>query len=356
MSYDGCNGYNGYNGYNGMNANGMGMNGMNNQNVHCEKRDADRQVRSRIFGTSAVLCSGICGYVLFSALIGQVLSSFPMLRGRYLDSSVFGMFFDMLYSFVCVGLPFLAVFLFFGFFSDEAPDIRFGKVYNRTNAALLIVAGLGVCFLGNLIDSMIIDWLGSMGMEFYSYREATSGADVPTGAVEFLLTSVRTAVIPAFIEEFAFRGVVLGTLRKYGDAFAIGVSAALFGLMHGNFTQVPFAVIAGIALGFVCVVTGSIWPSVILHFCNNFISVAYSTAMAQTDGNSVLLSVTVTYGIIFTGAAALGIYLFRNKNGLRLRPSPHTCVHGKTLAFILSPTFILGAGALIKNMFDDIVR
>ena len=218
MSYDGCNGYN------GMNANGMGMNGMNNQNVHCEKRDADRQVRSRIFGTSAVLCSGICGYVLFSALIGQVLSSFPMLRGRYLDSSVFGMFFDMLYSFVCVGLPFLAVFLFFGFFSDEAPDIRFGKVYNRTNAALLIVAGLGVCFLGNLIDSMIIDWLGSMGMEFYSYREATSGADVPTGAVEFLLTSVRTAVIPAFIEEFAFRGVVLGTLRKYGDAFAIGVA------------------------------------------------------------------------------------------------------------------------------------
>ena len=71
---------------------------------------------------------------------------------------------------------------------------------------------------------------------------------------------------------------------------------------------------------------------------------------------SVLLSVTVTYGIIFTGAAALGIYLFKSKNGLRLRPSPHTCVHGKTLAFILSPTFILGAGALIKNMFDDIVR
>lgn len=347
MSYDGCN---------GMNADGMGMNGMNFQNMRVEKRDADRQVRFRIFCTSAVLCSGICGYVLFSALIGQVLSAFPMLRGRYLDSSMFGVFFDMLYSFFCVGLPFLAVLLFFRIFSDEAPDIRFGKVYNRTNAALLIVAGLGVCFLGNLADSMLIDWLGSLGMEFYSYREATSGADVPTDTLDFILTSVRTAVVPAFIEEFAFRGVVLGTLRKYGDAFAIGVSAALFGLMHGNFTQVPFAVIAGVALGFLCVVTGSVWPSVILHFCNNFISVVYSTAMAQMGGNSVLLSVTVTYGLIFIGAGALGIYLFRNKNGLRLRPSPYVSVRGKTLAFILSPTLILGAGALIKNMADDIVR
>lgn len=321
-----------------------------------EKRAWDKRVRMRVLSTSAVLCCGICGYVLFSALASEIIVNVPVLRETYLNSSLFSVFFDMLYSFLCVGLPFFAVFMFFRLFTGHTPDIRFGGVYDKTNAVLLVISGLGVCFLGNVIDSMLINWLGNFGLEFYSYAEAASGADVPNGALEFVLTSVRTALIPALIEEFAFRGVVLGALRKYGDGFAIGVSAALFGLMHGNFTQVPFALIAGTALGFICVVTGSIWPSVILHFLNNFISVLYGAALAKTGDSSVLLSVTVTYGLIFIGAVAFGIYLFRNKNGLRLRPGPFASTRGKAVAFMLSPTFLIGAGALAGRMIEDIVR
>lgn len=319
------------------------------------KKAADKSVRIKIFCTSAVVCSGVCFYVLLSNLYSRIITHFPALYDRYVGPTPFGSICDMLYSFVCVGLPFLLIFLFFKFFDGDSADIRFGGAYDGKNAVLLVLAGLGMCFIGNIIDSVIINFFGGLGIEFYSYREAAAGVDAPSGITDFVVSAVRTAVVPALIEEFAFRGVVLGALRKYGDGFAIAMSALLFGLMHGNFTQVPFAIIAGTALGFICVVTGSIWPSVILHFCNNFISVVYGVAVAAAGTRSVLVSSVITYGIIFIGAAAFVVYLIRNKNGLRLRPGRYAATPGKPLAFILSPTFLLGAGALIQNMIDDIV-
>ncbi len=134
------------------------------------------------------------------------------------------------------------------------------------------------------------------------------------------------------------------------------MTSVVFGLMHGNFTQVPFAIIAGVALGFVRVKTGSMWPSMILHFLNNFISVWYSYVTANMEHGAMIVSVLVTYGTIFIGVVALAVYLIRNKNGLRLKPNSLRFVNYKWLAFILSPTFLVGAAYLINLMAEDIVQ
>ena len=70
-----------------------------------------------------------------------------------------------------------------------------------------------------------------------------------------------------------FRGYKLGAFREHGDGLAVVLSAVLFGLFHGNVLQVPFAFILGLALGFLVVLTDSIWPAVLLHFVNNLLSV-----------------------------------------------------------------------------------
>ena len=75
-----------------------------------------------------------------------------------------------------------------------------------------------------------------------------------------------TAIVPAVFEEFAFRGVVLNKLRKFGDSYAIIMSAVLFGLMHGNLSQIPFAFILGLVIGFIAVKTNSIIPGILIHF------------------------------------------------------------------------------------------
>ena len=82
--------------------------------------------------------------------------------------------------------------------------------------------------------------------------------------------------MPALVEEFACRGVVLGMLRKYGETFALVASSIVFGVMHGNFDQMPFAIMVGLILGYSYIKTGSIWVSVAVHCANNAISVIFS--------------------------------------------------------------------------------
>lgn len=87
-----------------------------------------------------------------------------------------------------------------------------------------------------------------------------------------VLYGITIAVIPPIVEELLFRGMVLNSLRKYGDGFAIVASALLFGLYHGNFVQMVFAFLAGLVMALVVVRTGSLWTSILIHFVNNSIS------------------------------------------------------------------------------------
>jgi len=84
------------------------------------------------------------------------------------------------------------------------------------------------------------------------------------------------AVVPAIAEEFFFRGFLLTGLRSALSPWrAIVVSAVLFGLFHVIvrdrllFERLISSTMMGVALGWVCVRTGSILPGMLLHVLNN---------------------------------------------------------------------------------------
>ena len=90
----------------------------------------------------------------------------------------------------------------------------------------------------------------------------------------FVISMLCVGILPALLEEFAFRGIVLGALRKYlNDGTAILISATLFGLLHGNLQQIPFAFGVGLILGYSTVYCKSIVPAMVLHGINNSFSV-----------------------------------------------------------------------------------
>ena len=99
--------------------------------------------------------------------------------------------------------------------------------------------------------------------------------DVPKGVLGFMLTLISTAIIPALVEEFACRGVIFGLLKEHSEGFAVLVSAILFGIIHGNFIQIPFAFMVGLALEVIRLKTGTLWIAILVHFCNNFVSVIF---------------------------------------------------------------------------------
>ena len=46
--------------------------------------------------------------------------------------------------------------------------------------------------------------------------------------------------------------------------------------MHGNLSQIPFAFIIGLVIGFTAVKTNSLIPGILIHFSNNLFSITMS--------------------------------------------------------------------------------
>jgi membrane protease YdiL (CAAX protease family) len=85
---------------------------------------------------------------------------------------------------------------------------------------------------------------------------------------------VTVCVQPAIVEELAFRGVILSALgRVLGARDAVVVSALLFMVIHLTVLSFPHLFLIGLALGFLRVKTGSLYPGVLLHFVHNLLVV-----------------------------------------------------------------------------------
>ena len=118
-------------------------------------------------------------------------------------------------------------------------------------------------------------------------------------------TLVMLVVFAPFFEEMLCRGVVLGSMRaKYGVVAAWLGSSLFFGVLHIAPQLVVNAVLIGLILGYICLATGSIWASILLHAANN----ALAYAMMSVGGGELLLIDRVgskgLYAVIY-GAALI---------------------------------------------------
>lgn len=98
--------------------------------------------------------------------------------------------------------------------------------------------------------------------------------DFPLGTTQKTQTimTVYAVILAPVIEEILFRGYLLGGLRRYGDRFAVIVSAVLFALMHGNLSQFLSALCIGLVLGCARVRYGSLLLCMTAHAGNNLLA------------------------------------------------------------------------------------
>lgn len=218
--------------------------------------------------------------------------------------------------------------------AHEYMQFAFPKMNSTT--FICIAFGIGASMASNFISNFVSIFMETFLGLVPEQPELGGAIDNPQSLGIALLC---TAAAPAFIEEFAFRGVTLSILRKFGDMPAIIITALLFGLMHGNFVQIPFAFGIGLALGLITVITDSIWPAVAVHFANNAIAVTFEYLGYMPFGE--LISVLIFYGLI-----ALGIVMFIKllKKGAfkRIKKAPSTMgAAERAVRMILSPTVII---------------
>lgn len=138
----------------------------------------------------------------------------------------------------------------------------------------------------------------------------------------FLISVLLIAVLPAFAEEFVFRGVLFQTYKESRMLLGIILSGFLFGCMHMNFNQFLYAFVLGIYLAFLMEATGSILSPMLAHFTINFTSVVitnlskYMNQFAMENGvteNPFMLqglereqAVLLIFGVMLWAVIAIG--------------------------------------------------
>lgn len=215
-------------------------------------------------GWSFLVMTGIIFLINIIIMIIFEGISFITGKGSLLEEPAFLQAFQIFLSLFAFTLPFTFVYKLYGLRISDL--ISFKKPKEKSFLPLFII-GMSFCSFANIASSYAGSIFEGLGIEYN-----VDFGENPQGLFGFLLSLISIVIVPALVEEFACRGIILGSLRRFGDGFAIITSAILFGLMHGNFVQMPFAVLVGLVLGFVAVKSGSIWVAVAIHAGNNFIS------------------------------------------------------------------------------------
>ena len=126
------------------------------------------------------------------------------------------------------------------------------------------------------------------------------------GTVETVIFLISISVLPAIFEELLFRGVIMQSLRRFGDPFALVCSSILFAMLHRNFIQGPNALLAGLVLGYFTLRAGSLIPAMVAHFVNNFLAGSMGVAMARLpEHHAHILNLSIIPAYIILGAAGL---------------------------------------------------
>ena len=161
-------------------------------------------------------------------------------------------------------------------------DFGFKKVSGRDALRTLVLA-ICMIVLGSAVSML---WQMILSLTGYTRSSShTHYSDILVLLEEFVLV----AILPGFFEEFTHRGLLSAGYKECGWKFVV-LSALFFSLMHQNITQTGYTFTDGLMMALVMYYTGSIWPSMFMHFLNNAWSV-FMGYVADTGGVFEFLAV-----------------------------------------------------------------
>lgn len=148
----------------------------------------------------------------------------------------------------------------------------FVKLFSMHRPKISQVAGAFITWAGGFSLILLISML--LTPLFHE-----SAINVETAFTEFvklpvLLLVFVIALMPAVGEELMFRGFIFGTLREKTKGIrAMLIVSALFGIYHMSLIKFFTTALLGFILVYVVSETKSIFCSMLMHFCNNLVSV-----------------------------------------------------------------------------------
>ena len=273
-----------------------------------------RQLRSDVNKTGILLLIFFGAQQLFAAIVLGLIMKSPM---EYFANGT-----AMLL--LLNGMLSTVVFFLISLIYSSARGLSLARLlpFERIGAgalAALCVTGLTLALMSNMAAQAVTDVFSLFGITNRG-GEISGSRNFPPVPLYYL----TVAVLPALAEEFAFRGVIMGSLRKYSDAMALLVSSAAFALMHGNFVQIPFTFCCGLVFGFIVLKTNSLLPAIIIHFLNNALSVTTDVLYAYRPISvnlTNILSNSLLLVLVIASIFLMRRYIFRKPELFRFGDS-----------------------------------
>lgn len=203
-------------------------------------------------------------------------------------------------------IPFAVLSVCFRLFFKNV-DARLVKRNSPKKPFLYIAGTLGIGYITNItINTLFPDFVERHLLESSPNPETLAG---------IILMYISNAILPAILEEWAFRGVICKNLLPYGKKGAILISSLLFGIMHINPSTIVFTTVIGIMLAICYEYTGSLAIPMVIHFLNNAIATTITLFVDENNAESFVAIIPVL--LIFT-LIGFGVYavIYYNRHGI----------------------------------------
>ena len=132
---------------------------------------------------------------------------------------------------------------------------------------------------------------------------------------------ISIAIMAPLVEELLFRGAIQGYLHRKGmkPLHAIFIASAIFGIIHMNPIQIPFAFAIGMIFGWLYYRTGSLVPGIVGHFLNNSIACIQMAMMTKEELNTPTIEwlgegpTYALFALAFAGLIGMFFYLKKRR-------------------------------------------
>ena len=180
----------------------------------------------------------------------------------------------------------------------------FGEISGKTIALSIPLIVAGMIFI-----NLCSEFIGLPDMMQDTFRAMSRNV--------FGIISI--AIMAPLVEELLFRGAIQGHLQRKGmkPLYAILIASAVFGIVHMNPIQIPFAFAIGMIFGWLYYRTGSVVPGMIGHFINNSIATIQMALLSKEELNTKTiewLGEGPTYALFAISLAlTIGMFLYLKK-------------------------------------------
>lgn len=292
------------------------------QQMVVKQRKSLRKTSNRVGG-------GMLLFIVFTTVISMILMAMTVTSG----SSSLNLSTVMLYVINAIASlvgEFIAAAIIMAMCKTNINKAVKIKSVSIGDAVKYTLAAMGFVYVFNLLLSFM-----NINLSMFGFENKVSDYGSTSGTAENIIYFIAIAVVPPIIEEFLFRGAILGSLRKHGDALAIVVSAVMFGFAHSNFIQTPVTFLTGLVLAYLTVKTNSLIPAIIVHFVNNGSSVAFSLLSQLKLDEMVYSVIDFSLALVFVLSGLICTAMLIKKFGNKLfefDSTPEDNPNGLTMA------------------------